>query len=311
MTTQRATLSVTLPVSQAMDRVKRVLFQPFDLGRWFIIGFCAWLAVLGEGGGFHGGFNFGEHHGGGQEFLRQVEQARDYVLHNLVWIAPLAIAILLISLVVWGVILFLSSRGRFMFLHCVAFNRAEVQVPWNAYAPEANSLFGVRVVLALLGTLCVLPLMFGLLLAVLRMAGHHTFNIDGLFMAMLATVALVIVSAGFWVISRVVQDFVVPIQFLRRSRCLDAWREARGLLAANLGNFALYLLFRILLAIVVTILIVILVVATCCIAGCLFALPYVGTVLLLPVLVFKRAYSLHYLAQFGPEYDVFLPPVEA
>jgi len=47
---------------------------------------------------------------------------------------------------------------------------------------------------------------------------------------------------------------------------------------------------------------------TCCIAGCLFALPYLGTVFLLPILVFERAYSLHYLAQFGPDYDVFAPP---
>ena len=35
--------------------------------------------------------------------------------------------------------------------------------------------------------------------------------------------------------------------------------------------------------------------------------PYLGTVLLLPVLVFQRAYSLHFLAQFGPAYDVFPP----
>jgi hypothetical protein len=44
-------MSVTLPVGQAMDRVKKVLFQPFDFGRWLVIGFCAWLAYLGEGGG--------------------------------------------------------------------------------------------------------------------------------------------------------------------------------------------------------------------------------------------------------------------
>jgi hypothetical protein len=36
-------------------------------------------------------------------------------------------------------------------------------------------------------------------------------------------------------------------------------------------------------------------------------LPYVGTVLLLPVLMFKRCYSLCFLARFGPEYDVFPP----
>ena len=53
------------------------------------------------------------------------------------------------------------------------------------------------------------------------------------------------------------------------------------------------------------------VLVTCCCAGCLMALPYLGTVLLLPVLVFKRSYSLYFLAQFGPEYDVFPPPPPA
>jgi hypothetical protein len=37
------------------------------------------------------------------------------------------------------------------------------------------------------------------------------------------------------------------------------------------------------------------------------AIPYLGTVLLLPVLVFKRSYSIYFLRQFGPEYDVFPP----
>jgi hypothetical protein len=59
------------------------------------------------------------------------------------------------------------------------------------------------------------------------------------------------------------------------------------------------------------ILIVMVVLVTCCCAGCLLLLPYLGTVLLLPVLVFRRAYPLYFLAQFGPEYDVFPPPSAA
>jgi hypothetical protein len=60
MTAQPQYISVTLPVGQAMERVKRTLFQPFDLGKWFTIGFCAWLAGLGQRGfasttHFHGG----------------------------------------------------------------------------------------------------------------------------------------------------------------------------------------------------------------------------------------------------------------
>lgn len=60
MNSQPVSVSVTVPLSQALDHVKHVLFQPFDLGKWFVIGFCAWLAFLGEGGGgFHGNFSMG------------------------------------------------------------------------------------------------------------------------------------------------------------------------------------------------------------------------------------------------------------
>jgi len=49
------------------------------------------------------------------------------------------------------------------------------------------------------------------------------------------------------------------------------------------------------------------IIITCCIAGCLMIIPYIGTVLLLPVLVFKQSYPLYFLRQFGPGYDVFPP----
>jgi len=44
VTNSHREISVTEPVSPALERVKTMLFKPFDLGKWFTIGFCAWLA---------------------------------------------------------------------------------------------------------------------------------------------------------------------------------------------------------------------------------------------------------------------------
>ena len=74
--------------------------------------------------------------------------------------------------------------------------------------------------------------------------------------------------------------------------------------------FFLYVLFRIVIGMVIGVIVVAAVCVTCCCACCIFALPYVGTVALLPVLVFERSYSLYYLRQYGREYDVFSPPSE-
>src|SRR5215216_3559133 len=43
-------ISVVNPVSLAIERTRQILFRPFDLGKWFVLGFCAFLSELGEGG---------------------------------------------------------------------------------------------------------------------------------------------------------------------------------------------------------------------------------------------------------------------
>jgi hypothetical protein len=118
-------ISVTTPVGLAYYRAKRMLFQPFDLSKWFLIGFCAWLAGLGESGGgsFTGNVNLGGggggHPGRAQSFREFADQAANYIAQNLYWIIPLAVALLILSLAVWLVLTWLSSRGKFMFLHYI------------------------------------------------------------------------------------------------------------------------------------------------------------------------------------------------
>jgi hypothetical protein len=44
---------------------------------------------------------------------------------------------------------------------------------------------------------------------------------------------------------------------------------------------------------------------TCCVGFFLLIIPYVGTVVTLPVWHTLRAYRLEFLAQFGPEHNLF------
>jgi hypothetical protein len=310
-------ISVTEAIEPAYDRVKQMLFRPFDLTKWIVIGFCAWLAGFGEsGGGGFNGFNGGNNNFNGgnghpAEQLRHFyQQARDYVLDNLYWIVPVAVVVVLLLVVFWLLILWLSSRGKFMFLHCVALDTAEVEVPWIKFAGAANSLFRFRLVAGLIGMILMLPLLALLAVIILRMVLQGEPDVAGVMSAIGLGLGLLLVSLVFALIHKFLVDFVVPIMFLRGGSCLAAWREFGGLLAANAGKFTVYILFQIVLAMAIGALVVMVILVTCCIAGCLMAVPFVGTVLLLPVLVFKRAYPLYYLAQYGPQYNVFpAPPV--
>ena len=303
-------ISVTAPVSAGLERVKQVLFRPFDLGKWFVVGFCAWLALLGQqgGGGGGGNFNFGSPDRGGRDSLMQgLERAKDYVMDNLNWVVPLAAALIVVVLGFALLFNWLSSRGKFMFLHCVALNKAEVKTPWNQFAREGNSLFWFRLVLGLLGALLTLPLVGLMAFLIIGMVKAGEPSVAGIVLSAVALLAVIVIGTVFFLIRKLTMDFVVPIMYLRRKTCREGWRELRGLFTANVGNFVLYFLFQLVMAMAIGLMVLIVGIATCCIAFCFMALPYLGTVLLLPVHVFNRAYSLYYLAQFGREFDVFPP----
>jgi hypothetical protein len=44
----------------------------------------------------------------------------------------------------------------------------------------------------------------------------------------------------------------------------------------------------------------------CCCGFIILCIPYINVVALLPLLVFKRAYSLCYFRQLGSDYDLFI-----
>src|SRR5262249_24058584 len=150
MTALPAEISVTAPIQPAIERAKKLLFRPFDLGKWFLIGFCAWLAGLGESGmgGYRtslpfppGGLSPGAQlpsTTGPQGASEAWEELQGELVRNLSWIVPLAVALVCLIVAFALLMVWLSSRGQFMFLHCVALDRAEVAVPWQQHARAAR-----------------------------------------------------------------------------------------------------------------------------------------------------------------------------
>jgi len=307
MTPQENQISVIDPISPAIEWVKTILFRPFDLGKWFVIGFCAWLAFLGEGGGPNFNFNFGrQRHGAPGEVFHN---AKEVVIENLFWIIPAAITVTVLIIAIGFVITWLRSRGRFMFLHCVALNKAEVVTPWHKFRKQGNSLFLFRIVLGLISFSIVMLLIAMLVvIGILMFAGRGDPNpLSILFLVLLVFCFIVPTAIVFGLIGKFTRDFVVPIMFLRQGTCMAAWREFWPLLTGNKGRFTIYILFQIVIALAVGVVVMAGVCITCCCLGCILAIPYIGTVLMLPILIFDRSYSLLYLRQYGTGFDVFAP----
>lgn len=308
MPSRPPSVSVTDPISPALQRVKKILFAPFDLKKWFVIGFCAWLSSCGETGGGGGGGGGSGNQGGGNvdrgDISRALETAWNYVLDNLAWIVPLVILVILFGVAIWLVSVWLNSRGKFMLLHCVALNRGEIVVPWDNYGQHAHSLFLFQALLGAIAFLIIGPIVLACCFVLLAALMTEAPLVGPIILVAIGILAILCISIVFAIIKKLLVDFVVPIMYLRTSSVTEAWGEFRGLASGNLGRFALYLLFSVVIAMVIGTLLFILVIVTCCIAGCLMAIPYIGAVLLLPVYVFKRAYSLCYLEQYGPDFTV-------
>jgi len=96
----------------------------------------------------------------------------------------------------------------------------------------------------------------------------------------------------------VVTYFMVPVMYRRRCRAVEAFRDVTRLILHNLGSLVLFCLFGIVLIVAVLMIGAIVTCATCCLA----ALPYIGTVILLPLFVCLRGFRLLFLR---PDYDVW------
>ena len=67
-------ISYSEPFSRGWNRMKKALFQPFDIAKWFTVGFTAFLATLMDSPGPGGGGNYSDRNYGNRfdwdEFAR-------------------------------------------------------------------------------------------------------------------------------------------------------------------------------------------------------------------------------------------------
>ena len=308
-TNQLRQISVIEPIGVAIEKTKQILFQPFDITKWFAIGFCAFLATLGNGGWPNAGGGGGQRGGHPQDFQHQMNSIKDSLLDNLPIIISVAAVVLLLILVISVVLMWLKSRGQFMFLDCVARNVAEVKNPWKQYAQQANSLFLFK--LALWAAGFVGAMLFIIPLAMIgtwfMRVGIELFPMANIIWVFLLIFGIIVVAMAIGTVKLLTNEFVVPIMYLRGCLIKDAWREFWQLLMSNKGPFTLYLLFLLVIIFWISVRDSLTVLVTCCCAACFLMIPYIGTVVMLPILVWRRAYSLLYLSQYGPDFDVFGP----
>jgi hypothetical protein len=289
--------SATDAARDAVDLVKRRLF-PFQFERWFALGFVAFLDQCGRGGGgpsFPSGGGSGGSPGGLGEGGEKPDLSAvgDWISGHVLIIVGITAAVLVLVVGLTALVLWVNSRGVFMYLDNVATGRSDVARPWREHKEKASSYFAWSFGASLAAMAGALVLLVPILwMAFLLLTGVTTAAVLGIVAAGLAFLLLVVAVGLFSVLLR---DFAAPLQMHLGIPCGQALGTAWGLVKGNAGSFVAYVVLKIVFGIGAGIVAMLVGCCTCCLGF----LPVVCQTILQPLLYFERAWSLCLLRQAG------------
>jgi hypothetical protein len=278
-----------------MDVTARDLFGAATPERWLTLGFLAFLDQCGRSGGASRAQmvlpqrDTGSAQAAAGEALRWLGQHA--VLSAVLAGAAVAVGIALTALVLW-----VNSRGTFMYLDNVASGRSDVARPWREHADRAASYFAWSFGLAVATFVFFLALLVPVVWSVMTLAREGRARVA---VAIVVLVASLLVAgaclAAAGLLSLALRDFAAPIQWYEDVSCTEALRRVRGLVLREPLLFLVYVLLKAVFGLVVGTAGF----ALCCVTCCVGMMPVVFQTLLQPLFYFERRWSLELLHGMG------------
>ncbi len=308
-------LDVTGSLGPAWNRMKLVLFQPFQAGKWFAIGLMVFMEMLVQAGG--GNFNpggsgrSGSSSGSGVGPSSPAEVA-DLIDKGFVWIDDnlelvLGIGIPAVGLLacLYVLLLWLSSRGMLMFIRVIARNDANVGDNWRATRFLVGSLFKFRLVVQSVSLLLVFGGLGALAYVLYRLLRRNETEWTAYVFELLPLVLTwFLPSLIGGLVSSLLRNFVAPMMLQFQESCSESFRRFIPVLKQSVGAVIIFLILRVLFQILFGFANMIVVLFTCCIGG----LPILNQAITAPFHVFDRAWSMYALRSLGADFDMFIEP---
>jgi len=296
-------VSYSVPLGRAWARAKRMLFRPFRIDTWLVLGFAAFLSEYLTGSNA-AQFGFWRGH---DDYPGNIGRGVEGLLQLPLWIA-IAVALGVVVTVVVVVLMWLCSRGKFIFLDNVAHERTGIVEPWRRFKRLGNSLFAWWLGLVLVWIAACFLMAIPFLSAFAAMWSSGTFHLPALGVLLGFWLMLIPIFAIFGYVLLFLFHFVVPIMYKHDITASAAWGRFLPLLRQHPGSFLVYGFMIFVLWLAVGIACAAVGFSTCCVGFFVLGFPYIGTVVLLPVWVTFRAIGHEFLAQFGPDFTVLAEP---
>ena len=298
-------ISYSRALGGAWRRMGDLLFRPFDLGRWFVIGFTAWLASFLDSGSSGGSIRQILDVDDDAAFEGWRDHAVDTAEHVMAeaWLMILVGVLVVLGILLWLVMTWLGSRGQFMLLDNVVHRRSEVGRPWGELGPQGDSLFLWQIAYSIVVFFLVMvPAVIGAFWAMGMVA------LDAAWLTLPFFVVAGIIGFMVIVILVYIEFFllhvIVPVMYRYRCTTTAAWGHFRRVFDRQPGHLVLFGLLQLGVAMVAMAVLVVIGLATCCVGLVLFVLPFIGAVVTLPVPIFQRYLDLEFLAMLEPDWNL-------
>jgi hypothetical protein len=199
----------------------------------------------------------------------------------------------------------LWTRGEFILIDGVAQDRAAFVDQWREAAPQSNALMVFRVVMGLIQS--------GILAVALGVMSWHLVGV--LLWSVPINPLLIAGVCGGWMVLAtaiglpvgVVEVMLAKVMYARRCSVTEGLATTVSLIQRDLGSFVVFLIARIVLAIAVFVATMWIALLVCFLSW----IPYLSTLVILPLIVIRVAFDLHFIAGYGGEFAMLGPDVRS
>lgn len=272
-------------ISKSWNWMVQILFRPFSLKKWIMLGIIILLAGQMGGGGFN--INLG---GDKADFNKIIDALKQKVPLATEIPAPLGAPIIpgkteeitipqniapllevmpkaapfftdpktvgLLALIIIPLLLFvgliiilwmwLNANFSFVFIDSIVRNDASLRIPFHRNKPRGSSYFWWNVIYGSLVLLMFGIIMFSPIVHLVKAVAKPPIDAVQILLIILPYIPILLISGILvFLITLLVRDFILPVMYKRKIGVLKAWGVFLGILRKNIGEILLYFLVRI------------------------------------------------------------------
>jgi hypothetical protein len=236
-------ISAVDAVSPAIQRTRDFLFRPFTWGTFLKLGL---VAIITEGLGS----NFNSSGSTNRSSGRGIHMSSPFHVEPLQIAMAVAAVLLAMILSLW--ILYLITRLRFAYFHCLINNTKEIRPGWWLYREQATRFFWLNIGVGLCFLIVVLAIAFPFISGFVRLFHESQrggqFDWGLLLSLILPLIPIIILLALAGVLTDLIlRDCMLPHYALEDANAGEAWSQVWHNIMAEKKQFFVYALLRVVL----------------------------------------------------------------